>query len=225
MQASIVVKSLAAASANNIATSQSLASAGSLNLNGSAASGGVATLDTQRRVIITSAGNDSGITWTVIGTREGGQPIKDQFAGGNVAAAQSNLDFLTVTSITASGATASTVTAGTNGVGSSPWKISADSISPPQTSFDCEITGTVSYQVEYTQQPFLAPIPPNGSSPAIQFAPASPNPTAIPFSDLTNKSAAAQGDETFVFHAWRLTILSGTGSVTCTGRQAGLASP
>lgn len=221
MYASTIVKSLIAGVADTIAASQSLAAAGALTLSASPV-----VLDTGRQVIITSAGDDSALTWTVIGTNDSGSPIKDSFAGGNTTVAKSNLqNFKTVTSITGSGATASTVTAGTNGVGSSDAKIFSDTIPTPNIAFDCQKAGTVTFQVEYTQQPFLEPISPNGSGPAIAFGPNTPNPVWIPFTDLTNKSAAAQGAETIVFHAWRLSILSGTGAVTCTGRQSGLASP
>src|ERR1700744_4680398 len=111
MFSSTITKTLAAAVANGIALSQALGGAGFLMLSGSLVSGGVAVLGSQRQVIITSAGNDSGLTWTVIGTDDTGNPIKDQFAGANVGVATSNLNFATVTSISGSGATASTVTA------------------------------------------------------------------------------------------------------------------
>ena len=36
------------------------------------------TLDTARRVLITSGGNDAGITWTITGTDQGGNPISER---------------------------------------------------------------------------------------------------------------------------------------------------
>src|ERR1700682_5761997 len=118
-------KTMAAASSNSIALSQSPGTA-ALTLNGAAVTSGVATIDTAsstntetgRRVIITSGGNDTGINWVVVGTNSSGNKITDTFAGASGAAAQSNLDFVTVTSITPTGAVASTALAGTNGVGS-----------------------------------------------------------------------------------------------------------
>lgn len=219
MQASIITKALAAASANNVATSQSLAGAGPLTLNGSTVSGGVATLDSQRRVILTSAGNDAGLTWTVIGTSQGGQQIVDQFAGAN-GVAQSNLDFLTITSINSNGATASSVTAGTNAVGSSPWKMFDSYIGTPNLSLDYElVSGAQTVNVEYTQEPFL---PSPGPGNAAAFAATNPNPTAHSVPGMGDLSAAAQGLVNFPIHAWRLTVLSGTGTGRLTGRQAGL---
>jgi hypothetical protein len=113
---------LAAAVATGISTSASGTAGTSLLINGSLATGGVATLDSggaARRVIVTSAGNDSSITFKITGTDRYGRSQSEVLTGANTAAAQSTKDYLTVTSIVPSGNTASTVTAGTNGVGSS----------------------------------------------------------------------------------------------------------
>ena len=128
---------LAASAATGISTSASGTAAVSLLINGSLTTAGVATLDSgtapagsgqkiARRVIVTSAGDDSGITFTITGTDRYGRPQVEVLTGGkntvNSGVAQSAHDFATVTSIVPSGNTASTVTAGTNGVGSSaPW--------------------------------------------------------------------------------------------------------
>ena len=217
MRASVITKNLGAASANAIAASQSLAGAGFLTLTANPV-----VLDTQRRIIITSAGNDGALTWTVIGTAEGGQAIKDVFAGAN-GVAQSNLNFLTITSIYGSGATASTVTAGTNGVGSSPWKLFGDTVTPPALGIFMDlVTGAGNATFEYTQDEFLDPV---GIQSAIALAPATVNPVALPHPDLQSLTASKDGSMDWEFHAWRLTINSGTGTWKCTARQAGLASP
>src|SRR5258707_915484 len=104
---------LAVASATNIAASQSPA-AGAIVLNGSAVTSGVATLDAARRVIVTSGGNDSAITFTVVGTNRGGNPLSETITGGNIAAASTTQDFKTVSSVTHTGTVAGTVTVGTN---------------------------------------------------------------------------------------------------------------
>src|SRR5579864_4719534 len=121
MRPTVVTKSLAAASANNIATSQTISGASAVTLNGSTVSGGVATLDTARRVLISSGGNDSSITFTVTGTQWDGQTISQTVTGSNGGTVATNLDFLTVTKIVTSGSTASTITVGTNTVGDTPW--------------------------------------------------------------------------------------------------------
>ena len=55
------------ASANSICTSQTPSGAGALTLDGSTVSGGVANLGSMAYVYITSAGNDSGRTFSVSG--------------------------------------------------------------------------------------------------------------------------------------------------------------
>lgn len=225
MRSFTITKGLTAPAATNIALSQSLAAAGNLILNGAAAAGGVATLDSQRNVVITSAGDDHLLTWTVIGTDENGNPIKDQFAGAS-GAATSNLNFLTVTSITGSGATASTVTAGTGATGSSPAKMFDDHVATPNMGFDLIlVSGSGTASVQYTQEGFLGAVSPNGCNPAIALAPASPNPTWHDLPNLAQESASAQGYLNFTVHAVRLNIVTGTGVWRLTGRQSGLASP
>lgn len=215
----VQTKTLAAASANNLATSQALAGAGNLNLNGVAAG----LLDTQRRVIITSAGDDHLLTWTVTGTNDSGAAIKDSFAGSNGGAAQSNLDFKTVTQISGSGATAGNVTAGTNTVGSTPWVRADPHLGPFYISLNGELlTGAANWQVDYTNDEFLAA---PGAQPAIQNAPANFVPQALLHPVLQNEAGNAQGAIDFPVLGYRLTINSGTGKVQLTGTQAGLAGP
>jgi hypothetical protein len=82
--------------------------------------GGVATLDTQRRVIITGAGDNHLINFTVNGTGDNGNPISDTFAGSaGTIAAISNLDFKTITSVTHTGSVTGAITIGTTD-GSAP---------------------------------------------------------------------------------------------------------
>jgi hypothetical protein len=225
MRAVTITKALAAASANGIALSQSLAGNGALTLNGADASGGVATLDTQRRVLITSAGNDSGVTWTLIGTDETGNPIKDQFVGGNVAAVQSNFDFLTITSITGSAATASTVTVGTNTVGSSPWHLMDNFIPTPNLGIDMVlVSGAGNASFEYTYEAVLAKVSPNGANAPIGFAAVLP-PAVVVASPLSNLTTTKDGSLNQPINAYRLTINSGTGTWRTTVIQSGVSSP
>lgn len=218
MRGSTVTKSLVAASANNIAVSQTLGGAGTLTLTANPV-----VLDSQRRVIVTSAGNDAGINWTIIGTDDSGAPIKDVFPGAN-GVAESNLNFATVVSVAGSGAAASTVTVGTNTVGSSPWKLFADTIATPNMGIDMQLPagGTGNATFEYTDNPFLLPI---GVQSSVANGPASPNPIAIAHPDLQALTASKDGALNWPIHGWRLTINSGTSAWTCTTHQAGLASP
>lgn len=223
MQGAIITKALVAASATNIALSQTPVAAGFLTLNGSTVSGGVAKLDTQRRVLVTSGGNDSALTITIIGGDDTGNPIKDSFAGGSGSAVASNLDFLTIKSISVSGATASTIEAGTNTVGSSPWKLFGDSIEAPNLSLAMQlVTGSGNAGIQYTYDPLFAPA---GVQTAIANAAVLPLPNALPHPTLQNLTGSSDGTINWAIHAWRLIINSGTGTWKATGRQAGLASP
>jgi len=109
----------AAPSATNIRTASSIAGAGVVTLNGSLVSGGVATLDQPRRVLFTSAGNDSGITFTVNGTDWNNMPVSEVVTGANATTVYTVYDFKTVTSVVASGASAGNVSIGTNAIASS----------------------------------------------------------------------------------------------------------
>jgi len=107
---------------NNIATSQTVTGAGSVVLNGSAVVAGVGyvpggTVQQLQKLFITSAGNDSAVTFTVFGTVWGlygpiGQV--DSFLGSNASVRSSNKAFSTITSITTS-ATTSSIQVGTYG--------------------------------------------------------------------------------------------------------------
>lgn len=203
---------LAAAVSNGLAQTQSLGAAGNLNLNGSLVSGGVGTLDSggaARRVLITSAGNDAGLTWTVIGTNRYGVVQTESFAGAN-GAASSQLDFLTVTSIRGSAATASTVTAGTNGTGSTPWfPREWPSIGTLGVLIRMASSATVTVNFELTWDDFNVNIsqPPYG----ISVEPASSYPpfaiVATGFSAVTQPTYNEVSCPHFGF---RMTITSGT---------------
>lgn len=114
----LTVGPLAAASANNIATSQTPTT--TFTLNGSTVTSGVAVLDTPRRVLFTQAGSESGKTYTIVGTAWGGTPQTEVLSAAAAATTvYSALDFLTVTSITMSSAAGAAITVGTNGIASS----------------------------------------------------------------------------------------------------------
>jgi hypothetical protein len=148
----VTVGPLTAASANAVALSQTLATAGNVTLNGALVSGGVAVLDQPRRIIVTSAGNDSGITFTAYGTDWSGQPIQSKaVAGGNIAAVDLGVSFATVTSIAASGATAAAITVGTNTVADSR-PIFADSFGFGPAYAEVEVYGTANYTLRTSME-------------------------------------------------------------------------
>lgn len=94
-----------------VAASQTKASAGDLVINGTLASGGVATFLQKRVVSVYSAGNDSARTFTVYGTAAG-VSINQSVTGANAGKVDTAGYFDTVTRVAVNGATASTVTVG-----------------------------------------------------------------------------------------------------------------
>jgi len=99
-------RTLAAAVVGAIAASQTHGSAGALTINGSLASGGVATMLTQQQIGITSTANYSAVNFTITGTDGYGRTISEVLAGANNGTANSVFSYLTVTSIVASAAAA-----------------------------------------------------------------------------------------------------------------------
>src|SRR5882672_1974691 len=137
---------LAAASANNIALSQTPGAAGALTLNGSLVVAGVAVLDNPRRVLITTA--DTTHSFTVTGATPTGAVISE-VVGPITTSAFTVQDFKTVTSVIINGAATAAVTVGTNGIASTPW-VRLDEWASPPVGIQCDVTGTVNYTVQST---------------------------------------------------------------------------
>ncbi len=90
----------AAAVTNDICLSQTVASAIALTLNGAKAG---LTFDFARKLDLASAGNVSGVNFTIVGTDANGRAITEVKAGPSGNTVQSVNFYSTVTSITASG--------------------------------------------------------------------------------------------------------------------------
>ncbi len=86
-------------------------------------SGTAAVLGAAQPVLIASAGNDSGITFKIVGLGPSGELISESLSGANVGTATSANLYSVVYSITPSAATAANVTVGTGSVVYSPWLI------------------------------------------------------------------------------------------------------
>jgi hypothetical protein len=211
MRPIFITKQLAAAVSTGICTSQS-PGAGAITLNGSLVVAGVANLITQRQVIVTSGGDDSGITFTITGTNDTNVAISETITGGNAAAVASTIDFLTVTSITHTGAVAGTITAGTNGVGCTHPVPLGQYQSPFNTSLSLEFPtsgSTATAQYTYDDVFSLSVVQSNG----LRYK---------SISSLTDKTADADGSLTAPVAAVRMKITAGTAPVTIIVRQAGL---
>lgn len=195
--------------------------AGTYILNGSQATlgsrtilgNGVAVLDQPRRVLITSAGNDSGITFTVVGTTFGGAAVSETITGGNIAAVATQTDFATVTGVSASAATASTVTVGTNGVAGSAWA-RFDDWSIGGIFIQAIVNGTVNYTVQQTTDD------PNSPTYPISIAAVNWMPTND--QSVVNATASAQSNYIVTPCYARVLLNSGSGVVTTTFIQTGV---
>ncbi len=198
---------LTAASANAICLSQTPAGAGALTINGALASGGVATLDTARRVLITCAGNESAKTFTITGTSYNGRVQSETITGPNATTAQSVLDYKTVTSITISAAAAGAITVGTSGVASSRW-VRLDNWAFPQVGIQCDVSGTVNYTVQQTLD--------NPNDPISPMALSAVNWVNHPDTNLVGATTTLQGNYGYAPLYVRVTLNSGTGSVAMT---------
>ena len=108
-----------AADPNGISTTASISGAAALTINGTLASGGSYTSGDNigQPITITSAGDDTGITFTIVGTDAVGDAQTEVVTGADTDVATSSGYFNTVASITTSASTDAAVTAGVTGTG------------------------------------------------------------------------------------------------------------
>lgn len=200
----VTVGPLASADDAAVAASQNPAGAGDLTLTSS-----VVVLDQPRRVIITSAADDTAFTFTIYGTTFSGQVVSEVVAGANAGIASSTLDFKTVTQVAVSG-NAGSVKVGTNGVAGSRW-VRFDSWADAQTAIQCNATGTVNYTVQVTMDDPNDPVSPVGVS-------------AVTWLNTNDPDAVTAIGDVFTNFDWtptyaRILLNSGTGSVSGTFSQ------
>ena len=200
---SVTLGPYAAGVANGITTAQTLAAAGPFLINGSLTSGGMAVLDSPRQVAITSAGNDSGVFFTVTGTSPNGDPLGETIRGANAGVAATNNLFKRVLGVSASGPTSSV----TIGTATAPWfspMLRMDEWADAQLGIQVGVVGTVSYQVQTSFD--------EGPDSLVN-----PVPVALMNWDSSLTPAAAATAASFalpVSPLWvRLQLVSGTGSV------------
>ena len=208
----VTVGPLASASATAIYTAQT-PTAGALTLNGALVSGGVATLDKPRRILITTAADETSRTFTITGTNWSGQTWGETITGVNATTAQSVLDYATVTSIVISGNAAGNVSVGTSGVASSPW-VRLDHWASPEAAIQATVTGTVNYTIQQTIQDPNSPTDP--VSPSLLSWKSSTD------TNVVNATATAQSSYSIIPTFARVTLNSGSGSVTSIFAQLGI---
>lgn len=208
------------ASTSRVSTTKYFSTVTRVAISGAAAStvtvgtNGVGTLDVQRRVIITSGGNDTGITFVLTGFNGQGNPISETITGVNGAAASSVLDYKVVTGVLTSAAAATTLTVGTNGVAGSDWVPFDDYAGTAPVSIQCTVTGTANYTVQQTLQ--------DPGSPSNPIAYSSVAWVNHPDSALVAATTTQQGNYAYP-PVWARVVLNsetGTGAVSAVFRQA-----
>jgi len=176
----------------------------------------------QRRVLVTSSGNDSAIYFHIVGGNQAGFPASEYLAGANSTSIQSNLDYLTITSVTPSNSsvaqtvasTAATVSVGVNGVGSSIWNIVNWHNTPSNISYACILaSGAATFSIQYTYDD------PNNLPAGVPYPQPYNHPTIV------NATATIDGSSNEPLTAWRLLLSAGTGSIRAIGTQAGISGP
>lgn len=102
-------------SATSVTAAQSVGAGGSFTINGTMASGGVATLDKPRPLALICSGDESANSFTVTGTATDGSALTEKLTGNTAASFKpfSKNRFATVTGIVAQNATAANVSVGT----------------------------------------------------------------------------------------------------------------
>lgn len=204
----VVTYTLAAGSATSIVNAQGTTAANT------AFTQATTILDAGRRVLITTTGNESATTFTIVGTNAAGFAITESILGPNATTTQTNLDFKTVTSIKAGTATVGTTSFGT-GAGSSMWNMMNYHISPVNIEVGCIVTGTlgVNYTLQYTYDD------PNNLPSGVTY----PQPFNHP--SVASQTTSLDGAINDPVVAIRLLINSGTGTVRMNILQAGIAGP
>jgi hypothetical protein len=183
--------------------------------------GVLATTGIQQRITITSGSSDTGIYYHIVGLNAAGFTVQEYLVGGAAGSTvQSNLDYRTIISIQPSASsvaqslatTASTVSAGTNGVGSSLWNIVNWHNTPSNISYATVLrSGAATWTIQYTYDD------PNKLPVGVAY----PQPFSHP--TIVNATTSIDGFSNDPLTAWRLYISAGTGLVSATGIQAGIA--
>lgn len=207
-----ITLALEAADDNAICLSQTPSGAGNLTINGALATGGVATLAVPQFLLLTTAADETGKTFTIYYTDRYGVARTYSLAGVNNTTAVIPINAKTVTRIAVSAATAGAILVGITDVGTTKWLPVNWHAGTFQLGFGCVLTGTANFTVEYCYDDLFA----------VGFNEA--DATAFADANIASETTSASGsyDGGPVTGA-RLKINSGTGSVEMTMTQSGVA--
>ncbi len=180
----VSVGPLTASSATNVRTASGVLTAGAVVLNGSLVSGGVATFDMPRRVLLTTTADETTKTATLTGTNWSGNPISEVVTLVNNSTVASVLDYKTLSSVVISAALTGNLSVGTNGVAGSAW-VMCDPWALPPIGVQVNVSGTVNWTVQITYD--------DPNSPTNAVAPASVAWLSSLDTNLVSKTATAAG--------------------------------
>lgn len=168
-------------------------------------------MDKPRRVLITSAGTDTTVIFSIVGRDWNGTPVSELLTGGSSGSpVYSVYDYSTVISVTPTvNNTASTNSVGTNGIASTR-PIFLDEYAFAPTALQVSVTGTVSATVRQSLQ----------------------DPTRVgytsvawlnhPDTNLVNLVGTVQGNYAYMPKVVQLVLNSGTGSAELAVIQAAM---
>ena len=174
----------------------------------------VATLDTPRFILFTTSANESAKTLTITGVDANGSTVTELLTAPNATTGASVTSWRSISQISLSATAAGTFTVGTTTTAASPW-VRLDEYADAQTSVQVLATGTVNYTVQTTNQDPNSPT--NPVAPYLVTWSSSLDAAAVGAS--TNISSFFAYSPTFA----RVLLNSGTGSVSATFAQAGVA--
>jgi hypothetical protein len=219
----VVSKQLAAASANNIALSQTPVSGTLLTLNGAAVTAGVATLDASRRVLITYGNEAAPRQLVLTGTWDG--PFSQisetvNIPAGAAGTIASYFDYFTISSaLPLGGGWTAAVTLGTNTTGSTQPQIFSHYQAIFTIGVDVTNPGGATWEIDCTRDvPYALP---NIYTSGMGFTPPQVNWFAWP--TLTGQAGTdVAADIDSPVWACRLTVTAGTSLVSARFLPVGL---
>lgn len=134
---------LQAASTTNLRAAASIAGAGALTLLITATTDSLA-----HKVVITSAGDDSGVTFTISGKDADGKSITEDLTGANAGAATSTKHYKSDLTISADGASAGDVSIGFAAPAQGPTVIGE--YRSEVSTVTAMVSGTINYTIQYS---------------------------------------------------------------------------
>ena len=166
---------------------------------------------------VTWAGADTGRTITFVGTDRGDNVITEVVTGTGIGTDQTTKQFKTVTSATVDDDTAGAIIIGWAAVVYGPWyPVNALYCDTPEYDINVVVTGTVSFDLEYTYDDLY-----QGSRSGLVQGDIEPLLGVVVDADIDADTASIRKTLTLRAQAIRLKLNSGTGSLAGHITQAG----